>query len=163
MRILIGVALLLVAGVASAQRFGDWAINANEDGSVITAETRNESGASFGLICFTDSSDCMWSVSNGNECTDGELYPVMANASSGAASFNQLCSKIGSGNLLTFTDYDGVMTMVTKNGRIGFAVPMADGMFTVTRFSLRGANEAIDKAQELVLHLKKSSTRDVSL
>lgn len=157
---------LLLAAFASgahAQTYGDWIVSASDDGSVITAETSNDSGGSFGLMCFVDDGKCVWALITNQVCEDGGEYPVMANAKSGAYFFNLLCSNKSGSPVLVFKNFQDVENLVNKNERVGFAVPMLDGMFRVVRFSLLGSTQAAKQANDSAQRLHKTSTLDLKL
>ena len=158
------VGLLAFCGNASAQSYGDWSVGASDDGTIVTAETINESGASFGLVCLTSDGDCMWSLDAQPDCEHGATYPIMANTDSGAYSLTMRCAKSGSVKLLVFTDFAPLEEIVTNSqGRVGFAIPMKDGQFRVVRFSMSGAHKAAKQASDITASLHKSSTKDLNL
>ena len=156
--------LLAFCGNAAAQSYGDWSVGASDDGAIVTAETRNESGASFGLLCFTGNGDCMWSLDTQPDCEHGALYPIMANTESGAYSLAMRCAKSGTAKRLVFTDFAPLEEIVTNSqGRVGFAIPMKDGQFRVVRFSMRGAHLASKQASDITANVHKASTKDLNL
>lgn len=162
----IGFACFLAAAmpVAVAQNYGDWKVQATDDGSAVSAESMNQSGKSFGLMCFTDTGNCVWALVTEQHCENGATYPLMANAKAGSVSLQVKCGNAnGDDPVLVFQDFDKVTDLVNQNDRVGFAIPMEDGMFSVVRFSLRGATQATRVAAEQAKLVRDQGTRDIKM
>lgn len=54
-----------------------------------------------------------------------------------------------------FKDFDLVDTIVRKATRVGFAMPLKDGLFNVVRFTLVSSNSEIDRMRAAVLERLK--------
>lgn len=132
--------------------FQQW--KARDDGDSSIASTLNEAGSAFGAIC---GKDCVWFVNVQKECVAGDLYPAMINGPKGSYAIQLKCYH-GADNrrLLTFPMDETSTALVSSGGVIGFAFPLGDGKFGVSRFSLDGATEAVVKAIEVITTRRKT-------
>lgn len=169
----IGTLLCLLVGAAptmAANSTGqpvsvkNWVSQNYADGSS-GAWTNNESGSSLGLYC-TAANQCTAFLGADTGCDDGSKYPAMMNTDSGASSQPMTCANISSANekpryVLVFDDFQTVLGVVLKNHAIGFAIPLAGGMFKVMHFSLEGSNEALAAVSAAIKsESKKASLQD---
>ena len=103
-------------------------------------------------------------VSMGINCKEGDQYPALINSDAGACSLNLVCgAKIENENLLVvnkFEDIDGILRKATL---IGFAVPIDNDQFKVSRFNLDGSINAIDLMRAAFEAKKKSEPQKSSL
>ena len=166
MRAMLGALLLLACGSAWSQAlgsFGDWGVEATDDGSAIVAGTVNDSGATFGIACNTSSGGCLWTLITADQCRGGATYHVMINAPTGTSTQELVCSADDGDRWLNFTDSAALEVAISKGGRIGFAMSLEDGQFRVSRFSANGAAQASKAARSLAEGVRDNSTRDLTL
>lgn len=143
---------------------GAWGVYYHPSGSYV-AETTNESGSRFGLVCAVNGGACYWGVSPGSGCVGGTAYPVLMNARSGANTTTASCVTTdgNKGNIIELHAYDEIAAIVANDSRVGFALPIDGGQFKVVRFDLTGATEAAMKVVKLAAGHQKNSTRDLTL
>jgi hypothetical protein len=143
-----------VASHAANRVFGDWLVSV--ENGVYETYTANESGSTLGLLC--TESDCSFYLRAGITCERGGTYLALINSESGAASHELSCVPLTIKNIpeyvLLIGDLKPFAEVVLSSTTIGFAIPMASGQFKVSRFSLRGANKAL----ETVVYLRKAGT-----
>lgn len=164
--LLLAIVGLVFSGDALAQRYQDWNTSRDSDSDVIAADTTNDSGGSFGLICYISSQNCYWALLVDPDCENGASYPVMANTDAGAQSMVLTClhvGRAGKDKLMVFQDFEAMSDLAKLGSRVGFAIPMKDGLFRVMRFSLLGAHAASTQAREMTVREGGKSTRDLSL
>lgn len=141
------VAAVLGAGAARAEpaekKFKSWTVGALQKGEGLYAATANDSGGVLAQFCYREIEKCVWVLANDIKCDEDHRYPVLVNADSGALSTQIVCVKVGSSSRYAFTDFDRIDKAILESEWIGFAFPMASGKFTVSRFSLAGAKEAV--------------------
>jgi hypothetical protein len=130
----------------SSKTIRDWTFKAFADGSS-GAQTVNESGSTLGVYCLAEQ-QCTLFLQAETKCEPDAKYPLMVNADSGAIAVSTTCNSYGSAGAkdsfaLFFDDFQSIFNIVLKNHTIGFSIPMANGMFKVTRFSLEGSNEVM--------------------
>ena len=158
MRSILALVLVMFSLSAKGQVFNDWEANTQSYGA--SAATMNDSGNLFGQLCFTEDQNCLWVlVVTESTCNQGSTYSALINASTGAVPVELTCEIYGGTHFLTFNSFDAIRDVVLKNERLGIAFPMKDGRFTVMRFSLVGANSAIQAASQIVLDADNESTR----
>lgn len=165
MKFLLALALLVAAGSANAQSTTAWTYDISGP-EVYTAEVSNESGGSFGRICYASSQLCYWVLVVDIVCDDKATYPLLANTEAGAYMLNLRCVHIGKTDkdkLLVFNEFEQVEKFVEAGGRVGFAVSMQGGNFRVVRFTLNGAKAAVAKADAAAVAAGSKSTKDMSL
>jgi hypothetical protein len=151
---------------ASAQEkhFGSWTAGGLSGNERITfAATINDSGGVLGLYCFVSEGNCFWLLSNDVDCTEGNRYPVLVNADAGSSSQEIFCMKLQGKRGYAFANFEAIDATVRASKRIGIAFPMADGYFSVSRFSLDGASAAISFMASLREAMQQKSTRDTKL
>lgn len=159
------VAAMLSASLAYAQtEIGPWYVSDMTDGTGSFAGTVNDSGALFGKYCYSNAQTCLWIMTADVGCKSGSEYPVLLNTDGGAAQVTVSCKPIDGKNRYFFNDYAVVEDAVAGSARIGFAFPMANGQFQVTRFDIRQSTAAL-KALDAKMRKRpsKSSTRDTTL
>lgn len=151
------------APAANEMRFGSWESSAYADGNSFGASTSNDSGNTLGLACYSNISTCYWVLFVGNSCEVGGTYVVLANSDAGANTLQLSCLDIGDTKMMVFNDFEAIERDIRRNPRIGIAFPMRDGAFTVMRFNLDGANQAIDRTKRLASEAAKNSTTNQRL
>ena len=138
----------LLCGSLPAYSFqdGDWYGSVdNED--FYFAMTVNEAGHILGQYCYFENSTCLYLIDMGINCDEGHEYPSLINSSAGSSMVNLVCShKTKEGKyVMAINSFDDIDRVIRSATRIGFAVPLADGQFKVSRFSLSGSVKAIDR------------------
>lgn len=141
-----------VTSYAANRVFGDWLVSV--ENGVYETYTANESGSTLGLLC--TESDCYFYLRADITCESGGTYLALINSESGAASHKLSCAPLTINNnieyVLLIGDLEPFAEVIISSTTIGFAIPMANGQFKVSRFSLRGANKAL----EVVVDLRKA-------
>lgn len=157
------IALALLPATAAAQQHGDWKVEI-VDINTIGAYTTNASGGVFGKLCYVKTQLCVWVVSSSAPCNESATYVWLSNSASGAYSHQMECyGERKMGQLMTFHGYDLVESISKNDNVVGFAVPLADGLFQVTRFSLRGSVEATAAAEQAVVSAAEAAPADYTL
>ena len=153
-RIAAVIAMCAVAISAQAQekrtfveRHGDWSVYVHVSGSFV-AETQNVDGAVFGTVCAPTGNSCYWAIISKSKCADNGVYPILVNAASGSFTTNGICHGGANNYTMTLDNFDGIVNTIVRDGMIGFATPLENGLFYVTRFSLSGATKASMRAGE---------------
>lgn len=132
--------------------FGGW--QTGDFGTFTMASTLNESRSAFGAVC---GKDCVWFVNFQIECTAGHEYPAMINSPAGSFAIKLRCYHLGNYRLLTFPMDERSLGLFNKPGEAGFAIPLESGKFGVSRFSLTGGPEAVEKAIDVIVDRRKSN------
>ena len=148
------------AKAASEVRFGSWQSASDSEKSYFVAATSNDSGNTMGVTCYVSTETCYWILITGHACDIGGNYIALVNAGAGAKAVELKCIKVQDVKMLVFTDFEAIESTIRANSRAGIAFPMQDGTFVVMRFSLDGANSAIDHAKEKAAEEAGKSTRD---
>jgi hypothetical protein len=115
------------------------------------------------MLCGTD---CVFFLNLGSKCTQGNSYPAMINSHAGSHAIDLTCFVLDEDYVLMFEAREDMADMFLEGGTIGFAVPLADGQFGVSRFSLKGGAEAVDEAARIAERKDgkgRSGLRDFSL
>lgn len=141
------ISLFVMLNYGYAQQFGDWGTSYSKDGDFVFAATMNDSDALLGQYCYFKEDACLWMLGTRTRCAENHKYPVLANSESGSFPLEIYCTgKVSNGSYLyAFTDCESISDMVSKGSMVGFAIPLLSDQFKVVRFSLRGANSAINK------------------
>jgi hypothetical protein len=138
-----------VTSYAANRVFGDWLVSV--ENGVYETYIANESGSTLGLLC--TESDCSFYLRADITCESGGTYLALINSESGAASHELSCAPLTINNnteyVLLIGDLKPFAEVVISSTTIGFAIPMANGQFKVSRFSLRGANKALEAVVDL--------------
>lgn len=129
---------------AQVRSYGDWQVGKLANDAGLHASTTNDSGATFGMACFVEMNGCQWMLVNNIGCSDGDKYTALINSDSGARSMQVTCTKVGARRGYIFSDFPAIESLVKNSAKIGFAMPMENGMFRVNRFSLDGSVKALD-------------------
>jgi hypothetical protein len=144
--IIFAFVMITLAGpcVAEEQFSKDWFWDVSGE-EFVYAGTKNGEGRLLGQFCYYSMGSCLYLVSLGINCEQGEKYSSIVNSDSGASGVQLICSeKADNENLMIIDAFDLIDNMVKEADNIGFAVPMKDGRFKVVRFSLSGSNHAIE-------------------
>ncbi len=149
---LLVVLSLGLAGHASAAAltFGHWLVATSADGSYSYAATVNGQGEVFGEFCAYRAASCRWLLAVRTRCRFGDVYPILANSRSGANPVAIFC--VGAlGNSvygMALMNREKLEQSIAHAARVGFAVPLGNGGFTVARFQLNGRVQATSFLQK---------------
>lgn len=150
-RIIVWVFATFLAGIAQAETKvnKDWMWNTDgQDG--VYAATANASGRILGQYCYFDDGNCVYTVSFGITCEEGEKFPVLVNSNTGVLNVDIICGHqmTSTENAFYITPFDAIDQTVRNASNIGFALAMESGQFKVIRFSLAGSTYAIEAMLE---------------
>jgi hypothetical protein len=120
-------------------KIGDWEIY--DEGDYLATVTKNESGSLLGFLC---GDNCVLYVNLKLSCDHGDAYAGLINTRAGARAVNLKCYILEKRPLLMVTLDESLLDYLSSEGQIGFAVAQANGMFNVSRFSLRGGISAMN-------------------
>lgn len=144
--------IITPAAPAPTWSFSRWA--ASDYGSFTMASTLNESRSAFGIVC---GQECVWFVNFQTDCTQGHQYPAMINSPAGSYPIILKCYHLSDRRLLTFSMTETSLALLDKPGEAGFAFPLEGGKFQVSRFSLSGGTQAIEKAMRIAIDRRNSN------
>ena len=142
----------LWGSVAWGEEFtsGDWAWSIDGP-EMYYAATENSAGQALIQVCDSEDGTCFYAVGFDTTCDEGDSYPALVNADTGAATIELLCGgKFDDGsNMMLVEDFAQIDGIVRKSKRIGFALPMQGDEFKAVRFSLKGSVAAIDAMRKV--------------
>ena len=120
--------------------YQDWRIEQNS--VFVAAVTTNQAGSFFGLLC---GKTCSFYINNGRDCEVGASYPGLISGAGGALAVTLRCLHIREEGqqIAAFLLDEDVSEVMQGGGELGVVVPLADGQFAVSRFSLTGAFDAV--------------------
>lgn len=148
----VAIAALLAALSAGAsaeeRRVGAWSVGLTRERAGTFAATGDGSGAQLGQYCYPEQGSCVWILANDLACDAGERYPVVVNTESGAAVLEMQCLGFDGKAAYAFTDFDAIDGIVRKARSAVLALPTANGLFRLSRFSLEGATRAVALMRE---------------
>ena len=158
-RVVCALIVLTTAGSVGAQSYGDWRLDIT-DGKVVSVMTTTDSNRVFGQVCDLDEAECVWILELSPRCEEGRTYPILANGDAQAIPLEVLCSGlIAEGSYgYVFTDFDEVDAFVRESSRVGFAFPVDGDQFSVIRFDVKGAAQALSAMRTIV---EKRSRRPI--
>lgn len=139
---ILATALIAASGSSIAQnsyKVGDWSVTSA--GEITVASTTNSSGSVVGYLCV--GSTCGPYLSNSTDCEEKVVSPILINSPVGATHASTTCTTIGVNKYHLINEVSDFNQALEGGGEIGFAFPMQDGKFHVTRFSTAGAVPAI--------------------
>jgi hypothetical protein len=146
----VGLALALVSiaaapsGVsAEERRVGAWSVGVMKANEGTFATTGSDKGSVLGQYCYAAPGHCVWILAADLSCEAGNRYPALVNTEAGAAVLEILCLDLGGKRRFAFTDFDAIDGIVHKARTLRVALPTANGLFRVSRFSLEGASRAV--------------------
>ena len=120
----------------------DWVVS--DAVTFAAAYTTNASASVFGLAC---GDGCVFYLAVRLRCEDGALYPGMMNIESGAYPLMFRCLLLEADvPVLAVQDNEDLPDITVERGEVGFTIPLESGAFNVSRFSLKGSGEAVDRA-----------------
>lgn len=134
-------------------------------GDYAYAATTNDSGNVLGQWCYYESGNCMYLIASATGCEGDSVYPVLANADTGATVLNIQCRGVfDAGGVkkyrYVFTDFDAIDKLVRAANRVGFAMPLKDGYFNVVRFTLAASNGELDRMRTAVAAKLRSTPKE---
>lgn len=163
---LLAVLFALVAQMASAddKRFGAWSVGVTTDRDALYAATVNDSNAVLGQYCFISDSNCLWLLGNDVNCEPDGSYVILMNSDYSASALELLCFKADGKSKFAFKSFESIDTAIKESSYIGFAFPMQNGNFKVSRFNLNRAQKAVQfmrsTAEKLPQDSNRKSTKD---
>lgn len=138
--------------------FGNWQVYSTGTDYFAMALNSIE-GEYIAYYCYSETKQCIHSVSLGIKCVNEARYPILVNSTISAITVEGVCTNIPS-NGKTFynlTSYDSIHTILAQSVDVGFALPLESGRFKVSRFDLNGSAAAMTYTQSLVLNKKLDS------
>jgi hypothetical protein len=162
LRKFIVLATTLAAGfplVTYAQntRYADWQADLHGSSTLAEAFTVNESGSTFGFICFASINRCVYYISAHTTCDPDSKSAILINTDAGALDSTITCTKFGDTYYSTIENSNDLSNGIATSSTLGIALPMKGGQFKVVRFSLLGANAAIGATAARVVELEKNT------
>lgn len=151
---------IVTSPTPTPSRFGSWI---EEDmGTWTQAFTSNASGSTFGIYC---GKDCTVFLDLQTSCDEGHEYPAMLNSAKGSLSINLLCHILDKRYIFSTAATTNYTDILSGTGEVGFAIPLASGRFSVSRFSLDGGLPAVNAAVTEAVRKGKSQEglRDFSI
>ncbi len=134
--------------LASAQDYkvGNWAVVKSTPGFQIAMVANGDN--STGIVCEIKKDSCYAYVAIGSTCEDGEPYPILLNAPTGAFASMATCRHMNKKfQILEIDEFEKMISAFESGGEIGYATPMQSGQFKVVRFSTTGATAALKAAR----------------
>lgn len=162
MKILVAMFILLTSTVyADKQTYGSWDVDARDfkGGTLSFANTSNDSGSIFGVMCFSTSGECQPILINGLSCDEDVSYPALVGVDDGITSVDMGCVHIEDRYIFTLP-VDQLEYVVTMN-RYSIAFGVQGGRFKAAYFSLSGSAKAVIAAKVLIGNKKKSNKEKV--
>lgn len=146
---ILALALLGRASAASLT-FGHWLVATSADGRDVYAATVNDRGEIFGEFCNYHSASCRWLLTVRTPCRFGDVYPILANSKSGANPIAIFCTgALGRSAFgMALMNRRKLEASIERSPRVGFAVPLAGGGFSVAQFQLEGRVQATSFLQK---------------
>jgi len=142
----------------TVREYRDWRIERSS--AFIAALTNNPDGSLFGLLC---GKTCSYYLNTGQICDVGADYPGLLSAAEGSIPVTLRCLHVKEeGEEYSILLIDEDLTEALKGAsQIGVVVPLENGQFHVSRFSMAGAAEA--QRDMLNMTDKRKDTGDFTL
>lgn len=164
-RTMIALVATLAASTAVANQvqFGDWVF---EPAGTNTEYASTENGSNDGLAktCPHNDNLCYWTLVTKIKCSKGSAIPVILSADTGSMSATLRCiTEQDPATGLAMEAFDNpadVQSFLEKAGNLSIAVPLADGTFTVMRFSMDGAKQALAALDDFESRKPQPSARN---
>lgn len=150
------MAMLPFTSIAGDIVSKDWVWNI-DDNEIPYAATTNSAGQLLGQYCYPKLGKCMYLVGFSITCEEDSNYPALVNTDKGAQSIQLICGgKLDDvdQNVLMASNFDELDKIIRGASRIGFVIPMQSDDFKAVRFSLRGAEDALDRMRAAALKLQ---------
>jgi hypothetical protein len=138
---------LIVVGAHAEDRMehGDWSSQFLD--GMGEASTHENGESMFGMLCAAGS--CRYYFANGIDCEAGNNYPLMVTTAAGALAFDAICEPMNTANgdvmLYWFNEAPRLNEAFGQSMAVGFAFPMTDGQFKISKFSMKGYEQAIER------------------
>lgn len=144
MKTIIIAALLAVSTGAQAEPgvtiSADWGRGVNTDGSHY-ALTINTSKSALGQFC-SSQGNCWYGINVSKvRCAKGDKNLGLISSALGSEHITLLC---GDNNTYMIEEFGETDHTVRNASSIGIVIPLQDGRFEVSRFSLSGSTRAVD-------------------
>jgi hypothetical protein len=145
--VLIALIFSVVLPVVAEDRaeHGDWTSQFLE--GMGEASTHENGLSMFGMLCGNGS--CQYYFANGLDCEPGVNYPLMLTTDVGAVPVEAVCEPMmtDSGEVLLywFAETPYLNEAFTKTPAVGIAFPLTNGEFKVSRFSMNGFSDAVER------------------
>jgi hypothetical protein len=154
------LSLLLVSGLAMAGEkiaYQSWTAELN--GNTNEAYTAADANSSLGVFCSNE--QCLFYLRQGLNCSPGTKYSVLLNSPSISTALTMECTLINGNIFQILTPFNAVLQATQGGDSVGFAVALQSGAFAVTRFSLLGAKQAIDRVLAEAANTKKREQKPI--
>lgn len=147
--------------VSAEQIYGAWLVNTTNDGAIFAA-TVDDSENILGQYCFIEEETCIWILGMSTACNEGEKYPVLINADTGAYQMSAYCSAQPKRNRYwyIFSEFGQIDTIVKKAMQINFAIPFQGDQFKGMKFDLNGSNDAINFLKATTAKARENKSTD---
>ena len=164
-RLAVVIALIfsVVLNVVAEDRaeHGDWTSQFLE--GMGEASTHENGLSMFGILCGDDS--CRYYFANGLDCEPSVNYPLMLTTDVGAVPVEAVCEPMMTDNgevlLYWFAETPYLNEAFTKTPAIGIAFPLTNGEFKLSRFSMSGFTDAVERMVEVMRAAKpQESTQE---
>lgn len=138
---------LAFAGVHAEDRMqhGDWSSQFLD--GMGEASTHENGVSMLGMLCAAGS--CRYYFANGIDCEAGNNYPLMLTTAAGALAFDAICEPMNTANgdvmLYWFNESPQLNGAFGQSEAVGFAFPMTDGQFKISKFSMKGYEQAVER------------------
>lgn len=133
-------------GYAFESVHADWRVDLGQDYS--EAFTSNSSQSLLGFYCL-GGGDCFAYLDDKTTCVSGQKIPMLLVTDKASEDTRATCIVLPSNNgdrhFFAFKDID-MITLMQQGNKISIAVPLGDAAVAVSKFSLRGFNDASSKA-----------------
>lgn len=128
--------------------YRDWRIE--QSAVLISAVTTNQDGSSFGLLC---GKACTYYANTGTRCDTGATYPGLLSTQAGAIPITLRCTHVreeGEDYSVLIID-DDLTDALNDATQVNLVIPLEEGEFAVSHFSMAGAAEALDAMLEIAM------------
>ncbi|WP_193166258.1 hypothetical protein [Microbulbifer hainanensis] len=156
--LLLTLGLTLASGLSlAADGYGSWKWAYFDDNSGTFALTASDSGKALTQVCYFNTGECIYSVNFPASCETGSSYSALVNSDTAAFTIDMVCHNSTSlGGFYNLADFDRIDQIVRKSNKVGFAMAMEGGAFSVVRFSLSGSSATLDEMRKNFLVASKA-------
>lgn len=122
---------------------GDWLWDSKSNFNY--SVTLNDKGESLGQYCYFESGNCFFAFRNKIACKDTYNYPALVSSDNGTQHLKLTCVAPDKKKkpLFVVAPFDDLEEIIETSKKIAIVVGLSDGVFKVSRFSLKGSNKAI--------------------
>jgi hypothetical protein len=140
---------------------GDWSSQFLE--GMGEASTHENGQSMLGMLCGNGS--CRYYFANGLDCEASANYPLMVTTDVGAVPIEAVCEPMATANgdvmLYWFAETPQLNEAFTKTPVVGIAFPMTNGEFRISRFSMNGFTDAVERMVDVMRERQPAeSTRE---